>query len=213
VSRRKKRLAMPEKTALMIDGGFLKKKLFQTLHREATVQDITTFCTNLLAKPVLSDHQLLRIYFYDGAPFQGSVTNPLDGVVTNYSGSVRSLRNEKLLRDLELQPNFAVRRGVVSFQGWKLGGAALRSLSRNRRAIVAHDLIPDLKQKGVDMRIGLDISWVATKRIIDAIILVTGDSDFIPAMKLARKEGIRIYLETMGHPVYVQLKAHADIVL
>lgn len=63
------------------------------------------------------------------------------------------------------------------------------------------------------MRIGLDIAWLATKRLVDAIVLVTGDSDFIAAMKTARKEGIRIYLETLGHPVYVQLKAHADIVL
>ena len=108
---------------------------------------------------------------------------------------------------------FAVRRGVVSCQGWKLGDGALRSISKNPRAIAPHDLIPDLKQKGVDMRIGLDMAWLATKRIVEAVVLVTGDSDFIAAMKLARKEGLRIYLETMGHPVYVQLKVHADIVL
>ena len=41
----------------------------------------------------------------------------------------------------------------------------------------------------------------------------TGDSDFIAAMKLARKEGLRIYLETMNHPVYVELKVHADVLL
>ena len=204
---------MSEKTALMVDGGFLKKKLLQRNHRDATVQDITAFCTSVMQKPPLAQAQLFRIYFYDAPPFEGTVTNPLSGVVTNMAGTPKALQNVQLLRSLELQPNFAVRRGVVSCQGWKLGSAALRSISNHPRAVAAGDLVPDLKQKGVDMRIGLDISWLATKRLVDAIALVTGDSDFIAAMKLARKEGMRIYLETLGHPVYVQLKAHADIVL
>jgi uncharacterized LabA/DUF88 family protein len=197
----------------MIDGGFLKKKLQQRNHRIATVQDITGFCMTVLQKPSLAQSQLLRIYFYDAMPFEGTVRHPLSGLITNMAGTPQATQNTQLLRSLELQPNFAVRRGVVSCQGWKLGTAALRSLSRQPRLITAADLVPDLKQKGVDMRIGLDISWLATKRLVDAIALVTGDSDFIAAMKLARKEGMRIYLETMGHPVYVDLKAHADIVL
>jgi hypothetical protein len=32
-------------------------------------------------------------------------------------------------------------------------------------------------------------------------------------MKLARKKGVRLYLETLGHPVFHELKVHADIVL
>lgn len=197
----------------MIDGGFLKVKLQQQHRRFPTVQDVTGFCAGVMRKTPLVNAQILRIYFYDAPPYQGTVTNPLDGSVTNLAGSPRARQNQNLLRDLELQPDFAVRRGVVSCQGWKLGNAALTAISANPRPIAANDLVPDLKQKGVDMRIGLDIAWLSTKRIIDAIVLVTGDSDFIPAMKLARKEGIRIYLETMGHPVYVQLKVHADIVL
>ncbi len=204
---------MFEKTALMVDGGFLKKKLHQQNHRSATVQDITAFCNGVMQKPPLAQAQLFRIYFYDAPPFEGTVTNPLSGVITNMSGTPQAVQNTQLLRSLELQPNFAVRRGVVSCQGWKLGSAALRAISHHPRAVVAEDLVPDLKQKGVDMRIGLDIAWLATKRLVDAIALVTGDSDFIAAMKLARKEGMRIYLETMGHPVYVELKVHADIVL
>ncbi len=47
------------------------------------------------------------------------------------------------------------------------------------------------------MRIGLDIAWLSLKRIVDAVVLVTGDSDFVPAMKFARKEGIRVYLEAL----------------
>jgi len=42
---------------------------------------------------------------------------------------------------------------------------------------------------------------------------VTGDSDLVPAMKFARREGIKVYLKALGHPVRRELKAHADLVL
>lgn len=41
----------------------------------------------------------------------------------------------------------------------------------------------DVKQKGVDMRIGIDISSLAFKKQVDRIILISGDSDFVPAAK------------------------------
>jgi len=33
----------------------------------------------------------------------------------------------------------------------------------------------------------------------DRVILVTADSDFVPAMKFARREGVQVVLVTMGH--------------
>lgn len=68
-------------------------------------------------------------------------------------------------------------------------------------------------QKGVDICIGLDMAWIALKRMVDMLVLVTGDSDFVPVMKFARREGMRVYLETLGHPVKRELRAHADDVL
>lgn len=44
------------------------------------------------------------------------------------------------------------------------------------------------------------------------LVVVTGDSDFIPVFKLARREGVWVYLETLGHGVRHELKAHADLV-
>ncbi len=63
------------------------------------------------------------------------------------------------------------------------------------------------------MRISLDIAALSLKKIVAAVVLVTGDSDFVAAMKFARREGIRVYLETLQHGVRVELRAHADIVL
>ena len=55
-----------------------------------------------------------------------------------------------------------------------------------------------MTQKGVDIRIGLDIAWISLKRVVDVIVLVTGDSDFVPVMKFARKEGLKVILSPMG---------------
>ena len=63
-----------------------------------------------------------------------------------------------------------------------------------------------MAQKGVDIRIGLDIAWISLKRVVDVLVLVTGDSDFVPVMKFARKEGLKVYLETMGHQSSRQLR-------
>ena len=36
------------------------------------------------------------------------------------------------------------------------------------------------------MRVGLDIASLTLKKQVEVIVLVTGDSDFVPAMKFAR---------------------------
>ncbi|MFL5540716.1 MAG: NYN domain-containing protein [Longimicrobiaceae bacterium] len=61
------------------------------------------------------------------------------------------------------------------------------------------------------MKIGLDVAWRASKGIVDRIVLVTGDSDFVPALKFARREGVQVVLVTMGETkVKHDLLVHAD---
>lgn len=46
---------------------------------------------------------------------------------------------------------------------------------------------------------------------MEFIILVTADSNFIPAMKFARRERVQIVLVTMGHVLIKrELKIHED---
>lgn len=204
---------MHEKTVLLLDGGFVKTKLKQRLHHFPSADEVVNFCNAVMAKPQLCHTSLFRIYYYDAPPFDGTVTNPIDGSVTVFGTHASSIAGKALTDALELRPNFAVRRGVVNNTGWKLGYAALENISKAPRAIAAKDLVPDLHQKGVDMRIGLDIAFISLRKVADNMALVTGDSDFVPAMKFARREGMRVYLEHMGHGVMRSLRAHADIVL
>jgi len=72
------------------------------------------------------------------------------------------------------------------------------------------DFVYDVKQKGTDMRVGLDIASVAYKHQADQIVLVAGDSDFVPAAKLARREGVDFILDPMWSPIADDLHEHVD---
>ena len=109
----------------------------------------------------------------------------------------------------------AVRKGELVFRGWRVHADAMKELAKDPpRVLKAADLEPVFIQKGVDMRIGLDIASLALKRLVNGIVLVTADADMIPAMKLARREGLRVYLHTMGTQNRRDgLLVHADRIL
>ena len=88
--------------------------------------------------------------------------------------------------------------------------SGLQELIATLREIGEHDVTFGLRQKGVDMRIGLDISSMTLKRQVDTIILVTGDSDFVPAAKLARREGVEFLLDPLWQQVSDELSEHVD---
>ena len=86
-------------------------------------------------------------------------------------------------------------------------------MQRSPRPPRPSDFVPAIEQKGVDLRIGLDIARLALRDMVRALVVVTGDSDLVPAFKFARREGVRVYLDHLGHSVRSELKAHADIVI
>lgn len=57
---------------------------------------------------------------------------------------------------------------------------------------------------------GLDISTLALKKQVDQIILIAGDSDFVPASKLARREGIDFILDPLWTHIKDDLWEHID---
>lgn len=156
---------------------------------------------------------MLRNYFYHAVPATGILVNPLDNSKIDLSGTKIHSQHESLIDRLEMKPNFAVRLGETVTHEWRLGSAAMKSLMKAPRAVQANDLVPNISQKGVDLRIGMDIARLALREMVRAIVVVTGDSDLVPAFKFARREGVRVFLECLGHGVRRDLRAHADIVL
>ncbi len=60
------------------------------------------------------------------------------------------------------------------------------------------------------MRIGIDITTLALKKQVDQIVLIAGDSDFVPAAKLARREGIDFILDPLRQEIAPDLFEHID---
>lgn len=203
---------MLPQVVILLDGGFVRLRLADRLGHFPSATEIVTFSHELMKKPRLQNAELLRVHYYDAPPYAGRETNPIDRSVIDFSTTKTAKRCQALLDSLELQEDFAVRRGTVKFHGWRVGSAALQNLTSAPRALQAGDLVPHIEQKGVDLRIGLDIAWIAGRGKANILVLVTGDSDIVPAMKFARQEELRVYLETMGHGVSRELKAHCDCV-
>ena len=123
-------------------------------------------------------------------------------------------QNLGLQQSLELQSDMALREGDAVVHGWALGDAVLQNIITNGpRMLQARDFVPNIEQKGVDLRIGLDIARLSLRQMVDVIVVVTGDSDMVPAFKFARREGVRVYLDHMGHGVKRDLKAHVDLII
>ena len=121
-------------------------------------------------------------------------------------------RNKSLHAALARAPYFSLRFGELFQEGW---GLKSRVLGKKTGSVTvgASDIAPNIRQKGVDMRIGLDIACLTLKQQAKVIVLVTADSDFIPAMKLARREGAQLILVTLGHGVKDGVYEHADVVI
>lgn len=78
------------------------------------------------------------------------------------------------------------------------------------QSIQTNDVALGLRQKGVDMRIAIDIASLTLKKQVSTIVLVAGDSDFVPAAKLARREGMEFILDPLWQNVNDDLFEHID---
>lgn len=61
------------------------------------------------------------------------------------------------------------------------------------------------------MKIGLDVAWISYEKTFDRIVMVTADSDFVPAIKVARRCGVFVYLLTLNHGILKSLSKNADV--
>jgi len=183
---------------LMIDGGFLR-----VAARKAGILYTPDFIEAFTHRCVSADEELFRALYYDCAPYQGQQKLPISGLTQTFADSGQWL-NDLAKRDL-----IAVRLGVLKFRGYKLKRTPAAAIA----ALTDVDFRPDFEQKGVDMRIGLDIAAYSGLKKIDRIALVTTDTDCVPAMKLARKSGVQVILITLPGSISPQeLKEHADYV-
>lgn len=122
---------------------------------------------------------------------------------------------KRFLKELISKRKVALRRGeeLATQGGYVLQGRGLKRLCRGEIGVAElseGDFRLDIVQKGVDMKIGLDIAALSESRVVNQIIMISGDSDFVPAAKHARRCGIDFILDPMWSPIAESLKEHVD---
>lgn len=209
-------------TAILIDGGFFLKRFSNCYpnrdYKDAVVAAKTAF---ELALSHLEDkdsrngkRDLYRIFFYDCPPLQKKVHRPVSKRSLDFGVSDSAIFRLKLHDELRCKRKVALRLGHVSSIGnWEMKPDRLKGVLAGQITVpqlTDDDFFYSFRQKGVDMKIGLDIASLAFKHQVDQIVLVAGDADFVPAAKLARREGIDFILDPMWNPVPANLHEHID---
>jgi uncharacterized LabA/DUF88 family protein len=110
-----------------------------------------------LAAALANPDELLRTYYYHCLPYVSPSLTPDE--------TERFARRQRFFHALRRLDRFEVREGKLALRGWD------RATGR-----------PILEQKRVDIMLAVDLVLLATKRQITRAVILTGDSDFLPAI-------------------------------
>ncbi len=221
-------------TAILVDGAYFIKRFRQIepnnaynaeraadlIHRWATAHLISSPkpATNGGNRPEsrTKSHrrELYRIFFYDCPPLANKQHNPITRQLVDFSKSKEALFRTELHNRLRSKRKLALRLGHLSKDvKWTIKPDKITMLLKGQIQIsdlTGDDVRIDTKQKGVDMRIGVDVASLSFKKQVDQIVLIAGDADFVPAAKMARREGIDFILDPMWQTIPDGLMEHID---
>jgi uncharacterized LabA/DUF88 family protein len=197
---------------VMIDGGFLVKKYKTATGKHLEAKDVKKIAKNILAEYSL-DGKSHRIYYYDCPPNSEETVLPISGTKHSFGSTKAFKKRTEFINALKKEDFFSVREGVLTFKGWTLKDSCFDKQTGQLMysSLTDECFKPNLQQKGVDTKIGLDMAWASYEKIANNILLVTGDSDFVPAIKTARRNGVFVYLFTMKHGVRQDILLNADV--
>ena len=205
------------KTAIMVDGAFYRKRAYYfwgDVTPEERAKELNYYCWRHI-KEEKAGAELYRIFYYDCPPSSKNIYHPLMKHAIDLGASEQYKWTNDFFKELMHQRKLALRLGRLAEEQafYNLKPESTRKLINGTLVIDSlkeSDFFLDVKQKGVDMRIGVDIASVTFKKQVDRIILISGDSDFVPAAKQARREGIDFILDPMRNPVKPDLFEHID---
>ena len=181
---------------------------------EERATELYNYC-RLHLKHKYEYRHLYRIFYYDCPPVDKNAYHPLLKKSINLGKTDAYNWAINFFKELKHQRKFALRLGRMSENQiyYNLKFDAVKKLLNGTLSLenlTETDFAINLEQKGVDMKIGIDISSLAFKNQVDQIILISGDSDFVPAAKQARREGIDFILDPMGATIKDDLFEHID---
>ena len=212
------------KTVIFIDGAYYRKRashLWGKKPPDRRAAELYAYCMEHI-KQVRRDEgeessrQLYRIFYYDCEPLSKVVYHPLSKKNIDFRKSDTYKWTLELFDCLRGQRKMCLRTGILldSNASFNIHPDKMKALLAEKIDLVdltEKDFSPSWSQKGVDMKLGIDICSVAYKHQVDQIILIAGDTDFVPAAKIARREGLDVILDPMwSDHVTDKLSEHVD---
>lgn len=226
-------MSLMKKVAILIDAGFFIKKIQHYYRKHFSSQDLTSKVIIDIMWGLVNYHtnikndlererrlELYRIYFYDCPPLDKQIKFPLPcgdhktPSDKNFKKDPNYILSTSLHKDLKQCRKVALRMGTLSGYGeWQINTNTLKNLLKKEREwenLTNDDFHYAYSQKQVDIKLGMDITTLAYEKLVESIVLVAGDSDFVPAAKLARTKGIDFILDPLKHDISDSLNEHID---
>lgn len=205
------------KTAILVDGGFYRRRA-QSVFGDKTAEERAIELTNYCKRHLNThgeDNDLYRIFYYDCAPSKKRIYHPFLKQQVDLGKTDLFEWTTTFLNELKKKRKFAIRLGKLAEEQahYTIRPEVVKKLCNgklNFTDLQEKDFCLEIDQKGVDMKIGLDIASMAYKQQVDQIVLISGDSDFVSAAKLARREGIDFILDPLGAAIKPDLFEHID---
>lgn len=206
-------------TAILVDGSFYIKRYRALIGKDVpaiqVAKDLYTMClAHLTAHHKGKSNDLYRILFYDCEPISKKAHNPVNNKPIDFSKSREYLFRMELYSELRKLRKVALRLGYLHDNNeWIIKPEITKKLLQRKITVddvTEEDVRYSVNQKAVDMKIGLDIASLSLKKLVGQIILISGDSDFVPAAKMARREGIDFILDPMNNRIKPDLHEHID---
>lgn len=156
--------------AIFIDGAYLDKLCeYQFSDARVDFAKLPLAIRDIIATKTPEPIDLLRTLYYHCPPYQSDPPNPDE--------RERTARFRSWANALKSLDRFDFREGRLQFRGF--------NKDTNE---------PIFQQKRVDLLLGLDFALLSGKQRVSHIALLAGDSDLIPAIQVAKQEGVATWL-------------------
>lgn len=160
------------------------------------------------------------MYYYDCPPYEGQQRLPIPpegnrtGKTINFKRHPPYVLRSNFQEILKSKRKVALRMGVLGGDAsWVLHPAKVKELIKGScqwSDLTNDDFFLDIKQKAVDLKLGMDITTMTLNKHVEVIVLVAGDADFVPAAKLARTHGVDFVLDPLWDNHSKNLSEHVD---
>ncbi len=152
------------RVAIFIDGGHISKLAANEFGVPVDYGRLSAEIAATIDARTVEPVELLRTLYYNCLPYQSA--RPTPDEAKRYGAS------RKFHQQLEKIPRYQVRLGRLAYRGQDAKGR------------------PIFQQKRVDLMLGLDFALLAGGHQVQHAAILSGDSDVIPAVEVAKQEGV-----------------------